>query len=448
MVRELALKVLVDILKNGAYSNISLNECFNKNLLESRDRAFITELVYGVLKNKERLDYVISIFSNLKIRKISVWILNILRIGIYQLLFMNKVPVSASVNESVKLAKKYGHIHSVKFVNGVLRNVSKNIDNIDYTALDKDQIEYLRVWYSYPRWLVKKCVNDFGYEFTKDFLESSNKKPEFCVRVNTLKTTVEKLIEMFESRGIKARKSKVSDYGLIIDNPYDITNSELYKNGYFTIQDESSMLVASVLEPKEGDIVVDVCAAPGGKTGHIAEIMKNKGVVYSRDCHQHKIDLINAMAKRLGLSNIQAKMFDATNIDYDLLLKANKVLVDAPCTGLGIIRRKPDIKWTKESTDICDISKIQYIILENAAKYLKVGGTLVYSTCTISKEENIDVVNKFLDNHKNFKFDSIEKGIPESLRSDTKDKGYVNFYPNLHGIDGFFIAKMKKIDKD
>ena len=448
MSRELALKVLVDILQKGAYSNISLNKCLNKNSLKDCDKAFITELVYGILKNKERLDYVISKFSNIKIKKISVWILNILRIGIYQLMFMDKVLAFAAVNESVKLAKKYGHTYSAKFVNGVLRNVAKNIDNINYPDKDKNPVEYLSVWYSYPKWLVSRCLNDFGYDFTKDFLESSNEKPKFCIRVNTLKTTVENLMNMLKNDGIIVTKSKVSEYGLIIENPNKIVNSELYKKGYFTIQDESSMLVASVLEPREDDIVVDVCAAPGGKTGHIAEIMKNKGCIYARDLYQHKIKLVEAMTKRLGISNIKTKVFDATNIDNDLLLKADKVLVDAPCTGLGIMRRKPDIKWNKENYDIIDIVNVQYIILENAAKYLKVGGTLVYSTCTISREENIDVVNKFLSNHHNFKMERIDKILPKSLKSDTKEQGYIEFYPNVHKTDGFFIAKMKKIDKD
>ena len=446
MSRELAVKVLVDIFKNGAYSNIALNKCLNDNHLKKCDKAFVTELVYGVLENKERLDYVISKFSSVKMKKISIWILNILRVGIYQLMFMDKVPTSASVNESVKLAKRYGHIYSAKFVNGLLRKVSRDIDKIYYPDKDKEPVEYLSIWYSYPRWMVKKLLSDFGYDFAKNFLEESNKKPKFCIRVNTLKTTRDDLIDMLKQYGILANKSEVLDYGLIIENPNNITNSELYKKGYFSIQDESSMLVSSVLNPKEDDVVVDVCAAPGGKTCHIAEIMKNRGVVYARDLYQHKVDLIDSMAKRLGLSNIKTKVFDAMSIDNDLLLKADRVLVDAPCTGLGIIRRKPDIKWNKEEYDIDKISSIQYNILENAAKYLKVGGILVYSTCTISREENIDILKKFLNCNKNFRMAKID--TVESLDVDTKVDGYIELYPNVHKTDGFFIAKIMKIEKD
>ena len=209
------------------------------------------------------------------------------------------------------------------------------------------------------------------------------------------------------------------------------------------------MLVAKVLEPKENDVVIDVCAAPGGKTTHIAELMKNTGVVLSRDVHEHKVQIIENMAKRLGLENIKAQVFDATNIDDTMLNKADKVLVDAPCTGLGIIRRKPDIKWTKESQDTKNISKLQYNILENASKYVKDGGYLVYSTCTIEKEENIEVVNKFIKNHDNFVMEDIEEYMPDTLkRRDLAKKGYMEFYPNIHNTDGFFIAKMKKISRD
>lgn len=222
----------------------------------------------------------------------------------------------------------------------------------------------------------------------------------------------------------------------------------LYKEGYFTIQDESSMLVASILNPSKGDVVVDVCAAPGGKTTHIAELMDNKGTVYSRDIHEHKIELIQSASKRLGLNNIKACIFDALKIDNDMILKADKVLVDAPCTGLGIIRRKPDIKWTKDGYNIKDISSMQYQILENSSKYVKVDGHLVYSTCTIEREENINNVRKFLKEHPNFVMQDIEDGIPKRFKSETTKEGYIEFYPNIHDTDGFFVAKMKKISKD
>ena len=448
MARELALKVLVDVLKNGAYSNIELNNCLGSNDLKSCDRAFITEIVYGVLKYKERIDYVIGKFSKIKLKKISDWILNILRIGIYQLMFMDRVPVSAAVNESVKLAKRYGHAYSAKFVNGVLRSVAGGIDNIVYPDEKNEPLEYLSVWYSYPKWLVKKCLEDFGYEFTKDFLESSNKKPNFCVRVNLTKTTVDDLVKLLKKEGIIAQKSKIYDRGLIIQNPGNITNNKLYKEGYFTIQDESSMLVANILNPSRGDMVLDVCAAPGGKTTHIAELMENTGCVYSRDLYEHKVLLIEKAAERLGLSNIKAGVFDAQKLDVSMCDKMDIVLVDAPCTGLGIIRRKPDIKWKKEICDVGDISNTQYKILKNASKYVKNGGHLVYSTCTIEREENIYIINKFLKEHTNFVPVDITDRVPKDFMCLTAKEGYIELYPNVHKIDGFFIAKMKKISRD
>lgn len=446
MARELVLKILVDVLQNGAYSNIALNDCLNKNELKACDKAFITEIFYGVLEYKERIDYIISKFSSVKLKKISYWILNILRMGIYQIIFMDKVPDSAAVNESVKLARKYGHAYSVKYVNGVLRSIAKNKQNIEYPSENNNLVEYLSVWYSYPTWFVEKCIKDFGYDFTKSFLESSNKKPNFCIRVNTTKTSTDELMKLLKEDGINTTKSKIIDIGLIVENSQNITRSKLYNEGFFTIQDESSMLVAKVLNPKENDVVIDVCAAPGGKSTHIAELMNNTGCVYSRDVYEHKVLIINEMAKRLGLTNIKPQVFDATKLDKEMIEKADKVLVDAPCTGLGIIRRKPDIKWTKESKDTDNISKLQYSILENASKYVKEGGYLVYSTCTIEKEENINVVTKFIKNNSNFAMEDIMAFIPHSLEGrELAKKGYMEFYPNVHNTDGFFISKMKKI---
>ncbi|MBP5427128.1 MAG: 16S rRNA (cytosine(967)-C(5))-methyltransferase RsmB [Clostridiales bacterium] len=443
MVRELILKILVNILKEGAYSNIELNKCFKVNKLDQRDTAFISEMVMGVLKYKERLDYVIAQFSSIKLKKISVWIINTLRMGVYQLMFMDRVPQSAAVNECVKLAKRYGHAYSSKFVNGVLRNIARNIEKIEYPA--KDTPEYLSVCYSYPMWLVEKFVDEFGHDFAKELLKSLNDKPKFCIRANTTKVTVKELLDMFKERGVKAFESGMSKYGLVVENSHNITGMDLYENGYFTIQDESSMKVAEILDPRVGDVVIDVCAAPGGKTTHIAEIMNNSGVLYSQDLYLHKVNLIKSAAKRLGLSNIKTNVYDATNVRENLIGKADKVLVDAPCTGLGIVRRKPDIKWRKEISDIDNISTLQYKILCSASKYVKVGGSIVYSTCTVMREENIEVVNKFLKEHGDFEIEDITGFIPDSINSSTAKDGYMEFYPNIQGTDGFFVAKMKKI---
>lgn len=448
MARELVLKILVAILNKGAYSNIELNRCFRSNELKPCDVAFITEIVYGVLKYKERIDYVIAKFSRIKLKKMSCWIINILRIGVYQMLFMDKVPVSAAVNESVKLAKRYGHVYSARFVNGVLRNVSRKKSEIEYPSEEGDGLEYLSVWYSYPMWIVKKCVDDFGYDFAKNFLKSSNEKPKFCVRVNTTKITLDKLLDMFCEQGVSAVVSDISKYGLILDKAYDIVNNVLYKEGYFTIQDESSMLVADVLNPKCDDVVVDVCAAPGGKTTHIAQMMNNTGVVYAQDLYLHKVKLIDDMADRLGLGNVRTCVCDATTVRNDLVGCADKVLVDAPCTGLGIMRRKPDIRWRKDSSDIESIVKIQYKILDVASKYLKEGGSLVYSTCTVTKEENLGIIKKFVQQHNNFVMEDITGLVPDCIKSNTTKEGYIEFYPNVQGTDGFFISKLKKISRD
>ena len=448
MARELILKILVAILDNGAYSNIELNRCFMANELRQCDVAFITEMVYGILKYKLRIDYVISSFSRVKLKKMSCWIINILRMGVYQMMFMDRVPVSAAVNESVKLAKKYGHAYSVKFVNGVLRSISRDKDKVKYTSCDKDKLKYLSVWYSYPMWIVKRCVDDFGYDFTKSFLESSNKKPKFCIRVNTTRISVEELMDLFNKNGIGAVRSSISEYGLVLDKAYDIVNSDFYKKGYFTIQDESSMLVASVVNPECEDVVVDVCAAPGGKTTHMAQLMNNSGLVYAQDLYKHKVQLIDDMANRLGLCNIRSCVFDSTTVRSELIGCADKVLADVPCTGLGIMRRKPDIRWRKESGDVENIAKLQYKILDIASKYLKEGGVLVYSTCTITRDENLGVIRRFIQEHSNFVMEDITNLIPDFIRSDTSSKGYIELYPNVQGTDGFFISKMRKVSRD
>lgn len=439
--REAALKVLYEIENNNAYSNIELNKYLSNYNLSELDKSLITELVYGVEKYKVAIDYDISQISNIQLSKISKWIINILRIGIYQIKYLDKIPESASVNESVKLAKRYGNQGSVKFVNGVLRNYIRNKDTIIYP--DKaDLINYLSVKYSYPKWIIELFLKGYDAEFTEELLNSSNEVPDLTIRVNRLKCSKDELIQVLQEDFVEVQDAKYISDALLIKSPKPINILKAYKDGLFQVQDESSMLVGIILDPKPGETIIDVCAAPGGKSTHIAELIQNKGLIHSRDIHSHKLKLIEENANRLGINIIKTGEYDATKLDNDLVDKCDRVVVDAPCSGLGIMRRKPDIKWNKENSGINSLTNLQNNIIEISSKYVKKGGILIYSTCTINKRENLDVVNNFLNNNETFKLVDISNNLPDGLSIKTSREGYIQTYPNIDGIDGFFIAKM------
>lgn len=444
LARETALRILYDINQKGAYSNISINKYLDKNDLRDIDRGFITELVYGTVKWKLSLDWVIQQFSRVKFKKISPWILNIMRLGAYQLLYMDRVPASAACNESVKLAKKYGHRASSGFVNGVLRSINRSRGDIKYPDKNKEYVKYLSIKYSHPEWMVRKFLDLYGEEFTESLLKSNNEIPDFTVRVNTLKICRDELIKALNQEGMQAVYGRYVEEAVIIENPRPLSEMEAFKKGYLQVQDESSMIVAKILDPSPGEYIVDVCSAPGGKATHIAQIMKNQGTVIARDIHEHKIKLISDSAERLGISIIKAELFDAREIDSRLIEKADRVLVDAPCTGLGIIRRKPDIKWAKNIVDTKEITRLQEEILKASSKYVKPGGVLVYSTCTILPEENEHIINKFIDSDSSFQLEDVSLSLTKSLLKSHTKEGYLKLFPNKDNTDGFFVAKMRK----
>jgi len=418
--RDAALSALYEIEYNGAYSNMAVKDILPR-VEDARDKGLVTELVYGVVRRKLTLDYIISKYSKVKINKLSKYVLLILRMGVYQLYFTDKIPESAAVNESVKLAKKYCG-KSSGFVNGILHSVIRGRETLEYP---KDKIEYLSVKYSFPEELVE-LFWDTG--FCEELLEALNGEPETTVRVNTLRDEELETPSLVSPLYDKARIIKGSD----------IASLEDYKKGRIIPQDIAAMMASVALSPKSGETVVDMCAAPGGKTTHLAELMENKGKIYAFDIHPHKIEIINKNAERMGISIIEASVGDSLKLKDELIGKCDKVLADVPCSGLGIIRRKPDIKWNKDNIE--SLPKIQYKILENASKYLKVGGELVYSTCTVIKRENEDVINKFLSENKDF--EAVKIKLPEKLNRE--NQGYITLYPNIDGTDGFFIAKVKR----
>lgn len=430
--REIAMHILYDIEFNGTYSNMALKSAFSKNKdIDKLDKAFITAIVYGVVSRKNTLDYIICQNSKIRIKKISKYILIILRMGIYQQKFMDKIPDSAVVNESVKLAKRYGHNASSGFVNGILRNIIKN--NIVYPD---DKYEKMSLEYSYPLELCKKWCNDFGQDFTKELMLSMNNTPKMCVRVNTLKTTPEIILK--DNNFIQSYIYENALYA----NGFDVSSSKLYNDGHIYPQDISAMMASVILNPKQGDRVLDICASPGGKTTHIAQLMNNEGHIVACDLYKHKIDLINKNAERLGISIIKAIELDATQYNHEFESSFDKVMCDVPCSGYGVIRRKPDIKW--KSADNNDLINTAEQILTNASRYVKIGGELLFSTCTINKEENELRLNEFLKENKNFEPVDISVFLNGDLYNETAKNGYVTFYPNINGVDGFFIAKIKR----
>ena len=437
--REIAYKVLLDIEKNKNYSNMAINKHFKDVKMSNQDRGLATEIIYGVIENKYYIDYMIDKLSKVKTNKMEIYVKTLLRMGIYQIMFLNSISDYAAVNETVNLAKKKNSKVS-GFINGILRNVIRQKEEIGKVKT-KDDVDYLAIKYSYDKWMIRNWMIHFGKEFTEELLEANNERPNIYLRTNTLKITRDELIKKLEKQNIKAEKVNVVEEAIKVEHLKDIENNNLYKEGLFTVQDVSSMLVGKVMNPKENLLVLDVCSAPGGKTTHMATLMNNTGQVVSRDIYDHKLKLIKAASKRLGLTNVDVEEFDGMKLDRESIGKFDYVLADVPCSGLGIIRRKPEIKY-KEKEEFRQLPPIQKKILENASKYVKVGGTLIYSTCTIQDSENIDVVNEFLQKNKNFELVPIKE---VNVDLENQEKGYMKIYPNVHNMDGFFISKLIRV---
>ena len=438
--RKLALEALYKIDKKEAYSNIVLDELLNKNrnVLSNKDINFISELVYGVTTWKLTLDTIIQKYSKIKIKKISPWVINILRMGAYQIVFLDKVPKSAAVNESVNLCKKYGG-KSIGFVNAILRKVEKS----DYLELFeiKNDIEKISKTTSMPEWIVKELNKEFNTEKVNEICKNSNLKPKITIRVNNLKTTKNELRKSLQSKEIEVEDGIIEDF-LYLKNVKNITNLDEYKKGLFTMQDESAGLTALVLNPKEGESILDCCSAPGGKTTYIAELMNNNGNVIAWDLYKHRLDKVQENSKRLGIDIIKTEENDATVLKEEYIEKFDKILIDAPCLGLGVIKRKPDIKWQRKFEDVEEISKIQEKILNTCSEYLKKGGILVYSTCSIIQSENEKIVEKFLESE-SFELEEINNINIENVDNKITKKGIIKLYPS-ENMDGFFISKLIK----
>ncbi len=445
--REAALRALRDVDVKEAFANLALDHHLSGSKLEGRDRGLATELAYGVTRRRATLDWTISQVATRPLEQMDPWIRNILREAVYQILYMDRIPQSAAVDEAVNLAKQYGHVGVAKFVNGVLRNLIRKLPSFEWPDEQAEPVAALAIKHSYPEWLVAEWRERFGIDQAIKLLEAGNQVPPLTVRANRLKATREQVLQALEAEGVKAEPTPHSPQGIII---HDLTSAswldrlKAMKQGLITVQDESSMLVAAALDPQPGWTVIDMAAAPGGKSTHLAELMENEGRVIAVDIHPHKIELIDQNAARVGAAIIQGVSMDAREVGERMPERADAILCDLPCSGLGTLARRPDARWRKTLADVEALVPIQRAILESAAKALKPGGVLVYSTCTIHPMENQELVEAFVAEHPEFRFDDIWAHLPASISREGQAMGYVQLLPHIHGTDGFFMCRMVK----
>jgi 16S rRNA (cytosine967-C5)-methyltransferase len=443
--REVILKILLEVNEEGEYSHIVLRKVLEKyQYLSKQDRAFITRVSEGTIEHMIQLDYIIDQFSKVKVHKMKPVIRNIIRSAAYQLKFMDSVPDSAICNEAVKLAQKKGFYSLKGFVNGVTRSVARNIDQVTMPDETKEPDKYLSVTYSMPEWIVVKWIEQYGIKATKMILEDFLKDKPTYVRCNLKRASKETVIESLKSQGIQVRESSYLDYALKISGYNYIKAINAFNEGLIQVQDLSSMLVAEVADPKKGDYVIDVCAAPGGKSLHIADKLMGTGFVDARDITDSKVDMMNENIERNDVINMKATVMDALKLDPESVGKADILIADVPCSGLGVMGKKTDIKYKMTPVKQAELITLQQRILHTVHEYVKVGGTLIYSTCTIGAAENQSNIKWFLENYP-YKLESIDPYIPDFLKSKTTATGYLQLLPGIHKTDGFFIARLKRI---
>ncbi len=438
--RSIAVDILYKINVQNAYSNIVLNKVLKKSELSALDVAFCSALVYGVLERKITLDYIISCYSKTPVEKIDKTVLIILETAIFQLLYMDKIPESAVVNEAVNLSVKHRKIKVKSFINAILRNFLRNDKKYNLPPI-KSKVKYLSVKYSMPEEIVRLWLNNYSDIVTEKLLASFIGRPPIVIRVNTNLCTKEELKEKLTLKNIEVQEIEVLENALILSKTGAIENLEEFKQGLFFVQDSGSQILCKLINPQKDNIITDVCAAPGGKTFNLSLMMKNTGKVYSYDLYEHKVKLIEETASRLKLENVVAIVSDATNCkDYNA---SDVILCDVPCSGLGILKRKPEIRY-KEDLGYKTLPNIQYEILCNCKDKVKKGGLLIYSTCTLNRAENNNITKKFLK--ENEEFEPYKLNLPNGIKREIKEsENEITLLPFVHESDGFYISVFKKV---
>ncbi len=433
------MQSLLAICRDEAYSNIVVSQAIQKHKLADRDRRFFTELVYGTLRQLNYLDWIIAKLSTRKLTQLDALCLAIVRLGLYQIFGMTKVPESAACNESVKLATRLGNRGMAKFVNAMLRSSIRRRREFAIPSAEENEHLHLSLTYHLPEWLVSVWLKSYGRDDTIALCQYFNTIPVLCLRTNTARISRDELLQRLQAQHIRAEKARYSPEGIYLPEIPNIGDLSILKEGLAIIQDEPSQLVAHVVAPEAHEMIFDVCAAPGGKTTHLAALGGPTCTVYGGDIYEHRLKLISFNAQRLGLPNVRTILQNACTIGHPYAGRADRVLVDAPCSGLGILRHKLDLRWRKKASDLRTLPALQRRILDSASQCVRPGGVLVYSTCTIQDAENIDVVRQFLDSHKDF---HAENAAP--LCGMDHEGPFVQILPQRDGMDGFFIARMRR----
>ena len=436
--RLTAIEIIEDVFYRGAYSNLALKKKLNSSTLSVRDRALVTEIVYGTLRYKYTIDRILDKFLKNDIEKQNSFIKNVLRTSLYQIIYLDKIPEFAVVNEAVELSKKrYSRLS--KLVNGVLRNFLRKRKSIELE--EREDVEKLCFKYSFAPWMVNLFKSQYGIETAEAILKGLDCIPKVTVRVNRLKTNFTSCWNELVQNGYNLRKPELCSDAIVIDRGSDIEKNILFSKGMISVQDESAMLPVMAMDLEKNMTVIDVCSAPGGKTCYMAEVMENTGKVFAFDIYENKIKIIAKNAERLGIKNIEAGIFDACNCNLNMKERADRVLADVPCSGIGIIRKKPEIKWNKSMKQLENLIGVQRKIMQNSAEYVKPSGVFVYSTCTLNKNENEKNVEWFLKNNSEFTLEKLDFGRKDNIIYHRN--GCVTVLPD-ENMDGFFVAKMIK----
>jgi len=446
MSREAAYRILAEI-EQGAYANLALDEYLDRHDLPLPDRAFVTETVYGTVRYRLKLDWIIDQLVKNPAR-LETGPRVLLRLSLYQLLAMQKVPPFAVTNEAVALAKKLFHSGTAGLVNAVLRSYLRCPEQIKWPDCAAQPVEFLAVVYSHPRWMVKRWIERYGFQAAREMCAFNNRPADLWIRANTLKISPDRLAERLKQEGCMVEKGRRVPEALLLKKSPAIGSLPSFQEGLFIMQDESSMIVSHVLGPQAGQTVLDLCAGPGGKSTHLAQLMDNKGLIVACDVHEHRLRLIEDNAARLGIRIIETRLRDAAGTDWKPGEEYDLVLVDAPCSGLGVLRRRPDARWRKREEDIKGLAKLQARILDNAVRLVRPGGRIVYSTCTVEPEENGEVVEIIKRKHREVRSLDLNPLLPYRVEDEQEKRenalGFRQYLPFRDCMEGFFIAALEK----
>ena len=443
--REIALTCLMAISQTRASVTAVVDSAFRKHTLSGRERRLVNGLVYGVVRWQKHLDWVLNHFINPRFQ-VDTRHRNILRLGAFQLLHLDGIPAHAAIFETVQLAK--GGRKTPGFINAVLRSVQRKAHTLTYPRLGDNPVEHISVSQSYPTWMVKRWLEERGVSWTLAFCRASNQIAPLSLRVNSLLTQREELRHALAENGIATRLSQIATEGLILDNLASSADENALKallnREDIYVQDESAMLVAPLLAPEEMHLIVDLCAAPGGKTTHLAHLMGNSGKIIAADVSEKRLAVLEKNCRRVGALNVETRALDATQAELGLIANADAVLIDAPCSGFGTLRRHADIRWNRTAEHLRTLREVQMNLLRNAATHLKNGGVLVYSTCSIEPQENEEIIHRFLVEFPMYTVEHARTFLPHLPSNALTPEGFVQTFPHEHGVDGTFAARLRK----